>query len=621
MATDAEVLGEKMVSARERLSWLPRSVALVRQAAPGQAAVWAVLLVVQGLVPLATLVLTREVVDGLTAALAAGRGFDAAGPLPWLVAATATVLVLGHLVAAGAGWLKTTLTERVRDHVMVLVQQRSLELDLSVFEHAAHFDRLQRAQSLAKHRPLGQVEALGALLQSGVTLTALAAALVPYGAWLPAALLLSTVPALWLLLRERLDLYNWARRTTEDERRLWHQDWTMTGREGAAELRIFDLGPAMRRAYDALRGRLRDERLALARRRAVVEVVIGLGGLVVAALAFGYQVWRTARGLLSLGALALIYQAFTRGQTVVRSMASQISDLYGTSLFLGDLFEFLDGETGREEPAEPSPPPAPLRQGLSFDDVSYRYPGAERPALAGLTVHVPAGAFVAVVGPNGAGKSTMVKLACRLLDPTGGTVAWDGVDLRRCRHDELWRQVTVLFQEPFRYRASVHENIAPDGTGTRAAVEAAARAAGAHEFIEGLPEGYDTALGKWFSESTDVSVGQWQRIALARAFFRPAPLILLDEPTAAMDAWAERDWLARFRELTAGRTAVVVTHRFTTAMHADCIIVVQDGRVVEQGTHGELQARGGIYATSLEPLGDGTAGDGPPFSDPRGSGV
>jgi ATP-binding cassette subfamily B protein len=276
--------------------------------------------------------------------------------------------------------------------------------------------------------------------------------------------------------------------------------------------------------------------------------------------------------------------------------------IYRSTLFLDNLFLFLAQTTSITPPAEPQPVPVGLQQGIRFERIFFRYPGSERDALSGFSLTVPAGRATAIVGHNGAGKSTLIKLLCRFYDPQQGAILLDGVDLRRFDPAELRARITVLFQEPVRYHTTAAENIAMGDLSARqdaARIHAAAEAAGAALPIGKLPQGYDTVLGKWFG-GAELSVGEWQRVALARAFLRNAAIIALDEPTSAMDSWAEADWLGRFRELTAGHTALMITHRFTTAMHADMIHVMQDGRITESGTHDQLVAAGGHYSRSWQ---------------------
>src|SRR5208283_4644702 len=422
--------------------------------------------------------------------------------------------------------------------------------------------------------------------------------LVPFGLWLPGALLASTLPTLYVVLRHALDQHYWRMRATSDERRTWYYDWVLTAVDTAAEARLFGLGEHFQSAFQALRAKLRAERLRLVGRQGVAELLAGLFALAAAGGALVWMAWRAFRREVTLGDLAMFYQAFQQGMQLSRSLLDNVGQLYANTLFLGNLFDFLalEPKVVNRVPARPLPA---LRQAIRFRGVSFRYPGASRLALSDFNLEIPAGRITAVVGPNGAGKSTLIKLLCRFYDPDAGGIEIDGADLRTVDLDSLRASITVLFQQPVHYNATVTENIAlgdiasaPD----RAAIHAAVEAAGAEEIDRGLPSGYEQLLGHWFANGTELSSGEWQRIALARAFLRQAPILVLDEPTSAMDPWAESDWLRRFRQLAAGRTTVVITHRFSTSRIADMIHVVSDGRVIERGSHDELIAAGGRYA-------------------------
>jgi ATP-binding cassette subfamily B protein len=351
-----------------------------------------------------------------------------------------------------------------------------------------------------------------------------------------------------------------------------------------------------------LRQRLRKERLQLARQQSLAELGASVSALLIMGAALVWMVWKAMHGLVTLGDLALIYAAFNQGQRLMRTLLESVGQLYANSLFLGSLFEFLALEPiVVEPPPDEAKTPNKLRDEISFSRVSFRYPDSQRKALDDFSLNIPAGQIVAIVGPNGAGKSTLIKLLCRFYDPQEGKIAIDRTNLKEISIQHLRRLITVLFQQPVHYNATVHENIEYgdlDREPQLREIEAAAKAAGAEEMVTRLPEGYESVLGKWCSGGTELSVGEWQRIALARAFLRRAPIIVLDEPTSALDPWAEADWLRRFRQLALGHTAIVITHRFTTAMYADVIHVMESGRIVESGTHDDLLRQNGRYAES-----------------------
>ena len=321
----------------------------------------------------------------------------------------------------------------------------------------------------------------------------------------------------------------------------------------------------------------------------------------VTGVALAWMAYRTMQGLITLGELALFYQAFHQGQRLMRSLLQNVGQVYSNILFLSHLFEFLDLEPRIIDPLQPRKMPASLENGIDFRGVSFRYPDSERFALRDFNLFIPAGHRVAIVGANGVGKSTLIKLICRLYDPQQGQIELDGVDLRDFSIRQLRKSITVLLQEPVRYNETVTENIRlgdvtadPDPAQLARAVESA----GAGEIIDSLPRRYDSLLGKWFMDGSELSLGEWKRICLARTFFRQASVILLDEPTGGMDSWSEAEWMDRFLETARGKTAVIITHRFTTAMKADSIHVMDRGRIMESGDHDQLLAREGLYARS-----------------------
>lgn len=574
------------------------SVRLIWQAARLWTIAWGALLLLQGLLPATLIYLTRTTVNLLTASLATDDTLTAFTAVWPYIAAIATLLISGQILTSLTAWVRTIQAELVQDQIKSLIHQKALQLDIAFFEKPDSYDLLYRASVEAIDRPVILLENLGNLLKNSLTLLLVAIMLWSYTPLLPLLLTGSALPGLWIVGRFILRERNWRRENTVNERRARYLDWMMTERESAAEMRLFGLGEWHRSAYRQLRGVLREGRRKLAGEELRAET---LAGILSWSGALGGMIWmlrRTALGAARLGDLVLCYQAFQQGQTLLRALMENSGQIYRCSLFLDDLFRFLQLQPVIQNPPQPLLPPSQLKSGISFEKVTFSYPGSARIALHDFSLQLPAGQVTAIVGENGAGKSTLIKLLCRFYDPDQGRILLDGIDLKNFQQEELWRQITVLFQEPVHYHSSARENIVMgDLAANEGQIKAAALAGGAASFITKLPQGYATELGAWFG-GAELSVGEWQRLALSRAFLRNAPLIILDEPTSAMDSWAENDWLGRFRQLTAGRTALMITHRFTTAMHADIIHVMADGRIIESGSHTELVARGGNYAAS-----------------------
>ncbi len=582
-------------------AYLPQTVQLIWQASRGWMLAWVGLLVLQGLLPGLTVYLTGMLVDGLVQIT--GAGLSRASIQPILVPGSLMVaaLVLTELLKSAGEWVRTVQAELVQDRVSSLVHQQSLAVDLGFYESSEFYDHMDRARTDAAGRSLALLESIGGLLQNSITLLTLSAILLPYGFWLPLVLLVSTIPAFFAMLHINRQQHQWWHRTTIDRRWLQYYELLLTQAMAAPEMRLFGLGSYFQTSYQTLRKRLRGEQFTLVKRQGISRLAATAIALVISGGAMLWMGRQVLLGALTLGDLALFYQAFNRGQGIMKTLLGNLGQAYSNSLFIRSLFEFLALQPQVVSPAQPCSVPTRFSQGIEFRDVTFRYPGSDRPVLEHFNLSIPAGKTVAIVGDNGAGKSTLIKLLCRFYDPHAGAVEIDGIDLRAFAVESLRRQITVLFQNPVPYFVTAVQNIALGNISTTpssAEIEAAAQCAGIHDTIMDLPNGYQTRLGKWFPNGTDLSGGQWQRLALARSFLRRAQLIILDEPTSAMDPWAEKDWIDRFRALASDRTAVVVTHRFTLAMRADLIHVMRAGRIVESGTHSELLALNGLYAES-----------------------
>src|SRR5262245_1619847 len=595
----------KRVAAEAR--HVPQTIALVWAATARWTVAWLALLLVQGLLPAAAVYLTRDVVDNVLRAISAGGGWPAVAPALKPAAMLGGVMILQAVAGAAAGWVRFYQAELLQAHIRAKIQAKSVSVRMRFYDFAEFYDRLHRARDEAMVRPAALLDVAGGLLQNGVTLVGVGALLAPYGFWIPVALVAGSLPSLALVVRNSLHRQDWNKRATPGLRKVWYLEYLMTAREAAAEIRVFHLGEHLIERYRALRQRLRDEESDLMRREALSQLVAALVGTLVAGGAAGWLMWQAILGRMTAGALAMFFAAFMQGQALMKSILRSAGEVYANSLFPGNLFEFLalegddvlartpqDAGTADDSSNRAHPP-----HGIRFESIDFSYPGASAKALSNFTLDVPAGGTVAIVGANGAGKSTVIKLLCRFYEPDRGRILIDGADIAARAPGEIRQLVSVLFQDPVRYAFTLEENVAPGAESfDRPALAAAVRAAGAETIVARLPRGAETLLGKSYDGGTELSAGEWQRIALARAFLRDAPILLLDEPTSAMDSWAEGQWFDRFRDAAAGRTTIIITHRFTTAMQADRIHVMDDGRVVESGTHEELLARGGRYAQS-----------------------
>ena len=599
MPQTTSLITSKLEKVRVQLPYLPRALKLVWTAARRWTIAWIILLVIQGVLPVAVVTLTKVLVDSLVAAVNAGGAWDAVrGPL-FLALLMAGLLLLAELLRALTRFVRTAQGELVSDHISGLIHDRAVAADLAHYETPEYHDRLHRARVDSRHRAVALVENLGSLLQNGLTLMAMAAVLAQFGWWVPLALVGSTIPALLVVVRYAVERYQWQIKITPEVRRTWYYDWLLTHREAASEIRLFNLGGHFSGLFQSMRHRLRNERIAIAKTEAGAEMLAGGSALVVMGAALAWMVIRTLRGGASLGGLAMFFQAFSQGQKLMRSLLETLGEAVSNTLFMENLFEFLSVEPEIVDPEAPAPLTAPAPLAVAFRDVTFRYPSAGKPILQGFNLEIPAGQVAALLGVNGAGKSTLFKLLCRLYDPSEGGVEIGGRDIRSLELAELRRLVTVLFQEPVRYSETVRRNVELGDGDTEHSddeIHAGIDAAGAQSLIGRLPNGIDTLLGSWFAGGTELSGGEWQRISLARAVLRDAQILLLDEPTSAMDSWAETDWVNRFRDLAHGRTAVIISHRLTTAMKADMIHVMERGRIVESGSHLELLKAGGRYA-------------------------
>lgn len=578
---------------------LDRAVRLVWSSARGWTLINIALIVVQGVLPLAALFALRGAVNAVTAGVAAADKAAALRPAFGWVAFAGGVALLTALARSAADYAAQAQTQIITDRVADILHEKSIAVDLAYYENPSYYNTLHRAQEEAPYRPNSIFTGLIGLAQNSLSLLGVVALLFSHN-WLVGLVLFAvalpgTAARFWFSRR----LYEYEENQSEAERRAWYYHWMMVDPNHAREVRLFDLGGLFRTRFRNLRADLRAGRLALARRRSISD----FAAQTLAALAvfgtFAFIVFETIDGEVSLGSLMMYFLGFQSGMSFLQNVLYSIAQLYEDNLFLTNFYQFLDLQPGVTAPPKPAPVPAPLREGVVFRGVRFHYPAGTEPVLQGIDLSLAPGQVIALVGENGAGKTTLVKLLARLYDPTGGRITVDGVDLRALDPVAWRRRISVVLQDYAHYHLTAWENIWLGDAQTEpdtARIRRAAQLSGADALISQLSAGYDTHLGSWFSEARELSTGEWQMMAIARAFYRSADILVLDEPSSALDALAEADLFRRFRALLHGRSAILISHRFSTVQMADYIYVLDSGGVIEQGTHSKLLALGGHYA-------------------------
>lgn len=599
---------------RERLGALrnlPPFLKLVWQTSPGITLSEALLRIVRALLPVAALYVGALIIDEvvrLTQMPSPGAGLDAwlkSGSLDHILLLLGLEFALGvssDLLGRGISLLDSLLSEKLSTATSVRLMEHAAALDLEDFEDSEFQDRLERARMQAAGRT-GLINQLFSQAQDVVTIASFSAGLIVYAPWLIALLAVALVPAFIGEAHFNAQAY-WLNYNRAPERReLDYVRQVAASAETAKEVKIFGLHRFLIDRYTQLALSFFRANRKIAVRRAAWGSVLTAVSTIAYYFAYAYIVWRTLEGEFTIGNLTFLAGSFLRLRGLLEQLLMGFSSVAGQALYLDDLFSFFEIEPEITSPKNALPFPNPIREGFRFEAVGFRYPGAERWAVRDLSFDLKAGEVLALVGENGAGKTTLVKLLARLYDPDEGRIVLDGHDLKAYDLFELRRNIGVIFQDFVRFHLTAADNIAVGRIDARDDRERIARAAErslADEVIAKLPEGYDQVIGKRFKTGIDLSGGEWQKIAIARAYMRDAQVLILDEPTAALDARAEFEVFQRFKELSAGKTAVLISHRFSSVRMADRIVVLGDGRVEASGTHEQLLAQGGRYAELFE---------------------
>ncbi|MDY7526159.1 ABC transporter ATP-binding protein [Sphingomonas sp. 10B4] len=599
---------------RERLGALrnlPPFLAMVWDSSWQLTATTVAVRLVRALLPVATLFVGKLIIDEVVHlshlavppdSLAAWLGSGLLGRLELLLLVEFALAVASDLLGRAVSLVDGLLSDRVSNDASVRLMEHAATLDLADFEDAAFQDRMDRARMQAS----GRMSLMGQLfgqVQDIVTVLSFAAGLVVYAPWLIVLLAIALIPSFLGEAHFNALSYALSYVRTPQRRELDYVRQVAASADTAKEVKIFGLSPFLIDRYRTISRDTYQASRRLALRRAVWGSGFAALGTIAYYAAYAYIAWRAVSGVITIGDLTFLAASFLRLRGLLENLLTGFSSTAGQALYIDDLFSFLRTEPGIRSPAGALPFPDPVRQGFVFEDVGFRYAGAERWAVRHLSFTLAPGEVLALVGENGAGKTTLVKLLSRLYDPVEGRVLLDGRDLRDYDLDGLRAAIGVIFQDFVRYNLPATDNIAVgriEARGDRARIEAAASAALADGVVANLPNGYDQMIGRRFQGGVDLSGGEWQKMAIARAYMRDAQVLILDEPTAALDARAEYEVFQRFRELSAGRSAVLISHRFSSVRMADRILVLSNGRVEASGTHGDLLAAGGRYAELFE---------------------
>jgi ATP-binding cassette, subfamily B, bacterial len=590
---------QKWKEVRHSFAHTPQAVRLVWQTNRWATIGLGFLTVGGALLPASQAWLGKLIVDGVVASVQGAGGSEQIRTVFFYLILELGLFLLSTALNHARRLIQQLIQLQLANRIRGEIIRKALTLDLSFFEHPEFYDRLQNARRESGYKPVDLITDTFQIVQNTITLISFAVLLLRFSPWLVIVLLATSIPAFIAETRYSEEGFRLLTRRAPESRRINYLARLLTEDSAAKEIKLFNLGETLLARYMTLFEKFFQEDKSLALRRAVVG--FGLG--IIATLGFygsyAWIVWHTVQGKISLGDMTLYLTIFRQGQSTFQAILSAVGTIYENNLFMANFFDFLGLKPQMGAAARRQTLPVSLRRGIEFRGVGFRYPEAEDWALRDIDLSLCPGEKIALVGPNGAGKTTLIKLLTRLYDPTEGTILIDGVDIRDLDPLDLRQRIGVIFQDFVRYHLPAAENI---GFGQIEALDRtdqiveSARKSGAHAVIENLPEGYQTMLGRWFHGGHELSVGQWQKIALARAFMREAEILVLDEPTASLDAETEYEIFRNFQELTDGKMAILISHRFSTVRMADRIVVIQEGRIAEIGSHEELLRREGIYA-------------------------
>lgn len=578
---------------------MPRAFGLVLSAARGYAIISGLLTTLAGFIPATQLYIGKLIIDAIQRAIETGEAMNTTYVFQLL--ALEFALVIGtDIFNRINSYLQAIVGDLLGHSINNLILEKAATLDLQTFEDATFYNQLQNAQREASFRPLALVTQVFNIFQSTITFISLLVIMLRFNPWIMLLLFISVVPSLFIQSKISEWIYLQQKARTVINRQLQYLTTLLTSDASAKEIKLYRLGDYLLEKYKSFFGKIYNENRQMDRRQSFLTVALNIISNTAFYLSYAYIVLQTVQRVITLGDLTLYVGTFRSSQSLLRTLLLSFNGLYEGNLYLSNLYSFLDLEPSIERgDSNLKPAPSQLTQGIEFRNVWFRYPNGRDWVHKDLNFLIKPGEIIALIGENGAGKTTLIKMLTRLYDPTEGQILVDGVDLREI-DPVSWRQnIGVIFQDYVQFQMTARENIGlgkTDSLDDFDRVRAAAQASGADTVISKLPLRYESVLGKWFDGGQQLSGGQWQKIAISRGFMRDAPILILDEPTAAIDARAEHEFFQRMKNLTIGKTTFLITHRFSTVKIADRIIVIENGRLVEQGTHRDLLALDGVYA-------------------------
>jgi ATP-binding cassette, subfamily B, bacterial len=588
---------------QERISALrnvPAVLKIVWDSGPAVVVFGLVSRVFASLMPVGLLWITRLIIDGINNAIHSHQAVQSG--FWWLVAAEFSLAVLNSILLRTIDYSDSLLGDKYTRYVSIRVMNHAASLDLTAYEDPVFYDRLERARVQATDR-LVMIQQIGRLVQQAITTITLSVSIMLFSPWLMLLLIAGVLPA--FLGESHFAFLGYAKnfRQTPMRRQLDYLRILGGSKEAAKELKLFGLKNFLRERFTRISDEIYKENIGLSRRKLIAGALLSTIGTMGYYSAYVFVIWRTLAGALTIGMLTFLAGAIQQASSNIEQIFSTFAGIGDQALFLTDLLAFFEMKPTIQSKPKALPAPRPIVRGVEFRDVSFCYPGNSRRVLDRINFQLHTNERLALIGENGQGKTTIVKLITRLYDPTEGQILLDGVDLREYDLEDLHREIGVIFQDFMRYEMTARENIAIgriDEIDNLGLLKGAAEKSMADHVIGRLPQGYDQMLGRRFHEGVDLSGGEWQKVALARAYLRDAQLLILDEPTAALDARSEFEVFHRFAELTAGKMALFISHRFSTVRSADRILVLENGRIAEEGTHDQLASTGGRYAEMFE---------------------